>query len=138
MKKGPVTVRVAGPFSFRDTPLDHATPNLPSRDFATTSAFYATLGFKEDWRDATWMILSRGSLSLEFFPYPDLNPWSSSFGSCLRLDDLDGFYAMALATGLPETRTGHPRLRPPVPQNGLRIGALIDPDGTLLRLISNR
>ena len=27
---------------------DHATPNLPARDFGATAAFYAKLGFEED------------------------------------------------------------------------------------------
>lgn len=117
---------------------DHATPNLPSRDFDRTAAFYGALGFTVHWRDAGWMILERGTLKLEFFPFPDLDPLASSFGSCLRLDDLDAFYAVAKGTGLPETTIGQPRLHPPrVEPWGGRVGALIDPDGTLLRLIQN-
>jgi hypothetical protein len=54
---------------------DHATPNLPSRDFENTSQFYAALGFSEIWRDKGWMILKRGNLTLEFFPYPALDPF---------------------------------------------------------------
>lgn len=38
---------------------DHATPNLPARDLAATSAFYRELGFHEVYRDDGWMILSR-------------------------------------------------------------------------------
>ncbi len=117
--------------------MDQATPNLPSRDFAVTSDFYAALGFAETWRDASWMILERGSLKLEFFPYPDLDPTTSGYGSCLRLDDLDGFYAIARAAGIEERPTGFPRLHPPTQQHGLRIGALLDPDSSLLRLIQN-
>lgn len=117
--------------------MDQATPNLPSRDFAVTSDFYAALGFVETWRDASWMILERGSLKLEFFPYPDLDPTTSGYGSCLRLDDLDAFYAVAQAAGIVEQSTGFPRLQPAREQNGLRIGALLDPDGSLLRLIQN-
>ncbi len=117
--------------------MDQATPNLPSRDFAVTSDFYAALGFAETWRDASWMILERGSLKLEFFPYPDLDPTTSGYGSCLRLDDLDGFYAIARAAGIEERPTGFPRLHTPTQQHGLRIGALLDPDSSLLRLIQN-
>jgi hypothetical protein len=114
---------------------DHATPNLPSRDFAATSRFFAALGFVEDWRDDGWMILTRGALTLEFFPYPDLDPWSSSFSCCLRLDDIDAFYAICVAADIPVACTGMPRLHAPVDQPWGRLGALIDPDGTLVRLI---
>ncbi len=48
--------------------MDHATPNLPSRDFEATSDFYSRLGLEEGWRDDGWMILKRGDLTLEFFP----------------------------------------------------------------------
>jgi catechol 2,3-dioxygenase-like lactoylglutathione lyase family enzyme len=115
---------------------DHATPNLPSRDFERTAQFYGELGFTESWRDAGWMILARGGLVLEFFAYPDLDPATSSFGSCLRLGDVGAFYAVLLAAGIAETTIGWPRLHPPKrePWGGL-VGALIDPDGNLLRLI---
>lgn len=117
---------------------DEATPNLPSRDFAATSAFYAKLGFTESWSDNGWMILERGTLTLEFFPYPDLDPYQSSFGSCLRLDDADGFYAVCEAAGIPEKDTDFPRLHPIKKEHwGGRVGALLDPDGSLLRLIQN-
>lgn len=117
---------------------DHATPNLPSRDFEATSRFYASLGFKETWRDAGWMILVRGDLMLEFFADPDIDPATTSFGSCLRLDDLDTFFAGCRAAGIPETRTGWPRIHAPRTEDwGGRVGALIDPDGSLLRLIQN-
>lgn len=117
---------------------DRATPNLPSRDFAATSAFYAGLGFVEGWRDAGWMILSRGGVTLEFFPFPDLDPLTSSFSCCLRLDDLDAFTAAAVAAGVPERRSGQPRLQPATEEaSGLRIAYLVDPDGTLVRLIQN-
>ncbi len=118
--------------------MDRATPNLPSRDFGATSDFYATLGFEQSWRDAGWMILRRGDLALEFFSYPDLDPATSSFGTCLRLDDLDGFYRAAVAAGIPEGTGGRPGLHPPKREHwGGIVGALIDPDGTLLRLIQN-
>jgi catechol 2,3-dioxygenase-like lactoylglutathione lyase family enzyme len=117
---------------------DHATPNLPARDFRATSDFYRQLGFEERYRDSGWMILERGGLKLEFFPFPDLDPCESSFGSCLRLDDLDGFYAACQAAGLPEARMGIPRIVPPLLEHwGGRVGYMVDPDGTLLRLVQN-
>lgn len=118
--------------------MDHATPNLPSISFDGTAKFYCGLGFEESWRDAGWMILKRGDLALEFFPYPDLNPAESSFSCCLRLDDLAGFCALCRNAGVPEVTTGFPRLHPPSTEHsGLTIAYLLDPDGTLLRLIQN-
>ena len=102
--------------------MDHATPNLLARDFEATSRFYGALGFAEGWRDEGWMILKRGDVTLEFFPYPDLDPLTSSFSCCLRLDDLDAFYSACRAAGLPEQCWGQPRLHPPkVEDSGMRI-----------------
>ncbi|TDK31250.1 bleomycin resistance protein [Rhizobium deserti] len=118
--------------------MDHATPNLPSRDFEATFQFYASLGFQARWRDEGWMILTRGSIDLEFFLHPHLDPATSWFSCCLRLEDLDAFYATCLAENIPEATQGVPRTHKPViDSNGLRMGALIDPDGTLIRLIQN-
>jgi catechol 2,3-dioxygenase-like lactoylglutathione lyase family enzyme len=117
---------------------DRATPNLPSRDLSATAAFYGRLGFVEQYRDDGWLILAHGGLTLEFFPYPGLDPATSSFGCCLRLDDVDGFHRTCLDAGLPETTHGFPRVHAPrLETSGLRIGALVDPDGTLLRLVGN-
>ena len=116
---------------------DTATPNLPSRDFEKTSKFYAALGFSETWRDRRWMILKRGALALELFPDSELDPLTSSFGCCLRLDDLDSFYAICRQAGIPELIKGRPRLNPPRTESWGRIAFLIDPDGTLVRLIQN-
>jgi hypothetical protein len=116
---------------------DRATPNLPSSDFDRTEAFYASLGFVRTFRDEGWMILERGGLQIEFFPDPDVDPLRTAASCCLRLDDLDGFYAMARGTGLPEARTGEPRLHPPRHMGDLRIGGLVDPDGSLLHLLGN-
>ena len=117
--------------------MDHATPNLPSRDFEATSRFYSRLGFDEGFRDDGWMILKRGGLALEFFAHPDLNPEESWFSCCLRFDDMPLFYVSCLEAGVPERCWGQPRVHPPQDENGLTIAALIDPDGTLLRLIQN-
>jgi catechol 2,3-dioxygenase-like lactoylglutathione lyase family enzyme len=118
--------------------MDHATPNLPSRDYEATFRFYAGLGFRERWRDESWMILTRGSIDLEFFRHPDLDPETNWFSCCLRLDELDGFYAICLAANIPEATQGAPRIHKPVLEgSGMRMGALIDPDGTLIRLIQN-
>ena len=118
--------------------VNRATPNLPSRDLGATSDFYARLGFAEEYRDLGWLIMARDGFTLEFFPFADLDPGMSSFGCCLRLDDVDEFFHTCEAAGLPVTALGSPRLHAPrVEQSGLRIGALIDLDASLLRLIAN-
>lgn len=115
---------------------DLATPNLPSREFEATSCFYGQLGFEETWRDPGWMILKRGDLTLEFFPFPDLNPATSSFSCCFRMDDVGEFFTTITSAGVPEKTVGWPRTHRPKrePWGGL-VGALIDPDGTLIRLV---
>ena len=117
---------------------NRATPNLPSRDLQATLAFYTRLGFVEEYRDNGWLILSREGATLEFFPFPELDPATSSFSCCLRLDDVDAFFETCVAADLPVTTQGWPRLHPPrLEESGLRIGALIDLDATLLRLVEN-
>lgn len=112
---------------------DSATPNLPYRNFAQTVAFYGQIGFEVAWQDETWLILERGDLALEFFPYPDLDRARSSFGSCLRLDQADAFYAACRAVGLQERIIRFPRLEFIRMQPfGLKMGASIGPDGSLL------
>ena len=118
--------------------MDRATPNLPSRDFKATSRFYQQLGFSESWRDRGWMILKRGTVALEFFPYAELDPLGNYSSSCLRLDDMASFYDQALAAGIPEAQLRFPRLTPPAREaSGLTIAYLVDPDGSLIRLIQN-
>ncbi len=66
------------------------------------------------------------------FPYPYLDPASSSFSACIRVDDLAGLYTDFAAAGLPGY--GIPRLEPirPIVDDLFMLG-LIDPDGSLLR-----
>ena len=117
---------------------DRITANLPSVDFDRTVAFYSRLGFAAGYRDPYWMILSRGPLVIEFFPYPDLDPRRSSFSACIRVNDLDGLYAAFHKAGLQDDPLAVPRLtlpvkKPPVP----RMFALVDCDGSLLRCLEN-
>src|SRR3954454_4816777 len=115
-----------------------ATPNLPTRDMARSAAFYESLGFSVEYRAEDWMILKGHGLTLEFFPYPDLDPATSSFSCCLRLDDVDAFYATCQRAGIAEATTGWARLHPPQRQPfRLWIGALIHPDFPPLGLVQN-
>lgn len=115
---------------------DVATPNLPSRDFEVTSRFYGALGFIETWRDAGWMILKRGDLIVEFFSDPGMDPAKSSFGSCFRMSDIAAFFEIVLSAGVPEQATGWPRAhRPKREAWGGLVGAILDPDANLIRLV---
>lgn len=117
---------------------DHATPNLPSRDFLKTERFYSKLGFAASHRSGHWLILENGGMTLEYFPWPDLVPEQNNHSCCLRLDDLDAMVEKIRAAGLPEARECIPRLVPPQRDiSGLTIAYLVDPDGTLLRLVQN-
>lgn len=117
---------------------DRAVPNLPSRSFDATVAFYGAFGFEVAFRDDGWLILRRGTLALEFFPAPDLDPARSSFMASIRVGDLDGLYEAVRAAGVPERTSGIPRLTPIAPREwGQRAGYLIDLDGTQLALIQD-
>ena len=111
------------------------TANLPAIDFGVTAEFYQKLGFTVDFRDQGWMIMTRDALELEFFPYPDLKPWESSFSACVRIADVDALHKAWSESELPEQ--GVPRLTPPKNEAwGFRMFALIDPNGSLLRCIA--
>ena len=80
--------------------VDRAVPNLPSRDFDRTLELYCSFGFTAVFRDDGWMILERGGVQLEFFPYPDLDPAQSSFMCSLRVHDVDELYESIRAAGI--------------------------------------
>ncbi|MGH1367161.1 MAG: bleomycin resistance protein [Maritimibacter sp.] len=117
--------------------MDHATANLPARDFDATEAFYARLGFLTQFKGEDWMILKRDGVVLEFFPHPQLDPLQSWFSACLRLEDVDGFMALCQAADIPVTTKGAPRIHMPTIHPQIYMGALIDLDGSLLRIIQN-
>ena len=115
------------------------TANLPSRDFDATEAFYAQLGFEKDFRNDGWLILSRDGMLVEFFPHPDLDPKTSCFSTCLRLKDIDPLHVQWSTLGLPSDSSAMPRLTSPFTlPNAPRMFALIDPDGSLWRVIEAR
>ncbi|MDN3495179.1 bleomycin resistance protein [Planococcus sp. APC 4015] len=117
---------------------DRAVPNLPSRDFDTTVAFYRGFGFEVEYRDGGWLILRRGGVQLEFFLAPEIDPYASWSMCSIRIEDLDEMYAAIRRGGVPERTTGIPRLVPIALQEwGHRAGFLIDVDGTQLHLIED-
>ncbi|SFS06954.1 hypothetical protein SAMN04487846_2172 [Microbacterium sp. cf046] len=118
--------------------LDRAVPNLPSRDFDGTIAFYGGFGFVISYRDGGWLIIRRGGVVLEFFLAPEFDPYESWFMASIRVSDLDELYEAVRASGVPELTVGIPRLTPVALQEwGQRAGYLIDLDGTQLHLIED-
>jgi catechol 2,3-dioxygenase-like lactoylglutathione lyase family enzyme len=115
---------------------DRVTANLPSRDLDGTAAFYRNLGFSVAFKDDGWLILERGPLVIELFPLQH-DPYRSCFSACVRVDDLDALHAAFAAANLPTDCHSIPRISRPEAQHGLRMFALVDPDGNLLRCIDN-
>ncbi|MFF1571737.1 bleomycin resistance protein [Leifsonia sp. NPDC058292] len=126
------------PDHYADNMADRAVPNLPSRGFDDTIAFYGRFGFELAYRDEAWLILRRGTLQLEFFPLHGLVPEESNFMCTVRVDDLDELYRQLRNAGIEETAVGQPRLHPARLQSwGQRAAFLVDADGTQLTLIEN-
>lgn len=119
--------------------IDRITANLPAISTDLTAAFYERLGFTVGFKDDGWLIVNRGALELEFFAHPDLNPRESWFSACIRVDDLDKLFAEFKDAGLPYDCFSIPRLTSPVIEDhGMRIFALVDLNGSLLRCIDNK
>ena len=112
---------------------DLAIPQLPSRSLPKTLAFYARLGFTGEIVGDAYAILVRGDIELHFFLHADLEPAASSFMAYLRFADVEPVYRDFLRAGLP-TR-GLPRMDALETKPwGMREFAVVDEDGTLLRI----
>jgi len=116
---------------------DRATANLPSRNLDRTAEFYQRLGFSIEFKDEGWMILTRGAVVLEFFPFP-VDPKKTIASACIRVDDLDALFEAFDAPGMARDCWSIPRItEPKLEPWGMRMFALIDKDGNLLRCIQN-
>lgn len=118
-------------------PNDLVAPILPARNLAETRAFYERLGFETVgwWPDGFggYAILDRGSLELHFFAFPDLDPFESYAQCYWRIAELDALHGEFRQLGLPTQ--GIPRLTPVESKPwGVREFALVDPNGTLIRV----
>ncbi len=113
---------------------DRITANLPARSIEEMAAFYERLRFDTAYQGAGWLCMRRGDLELEFFPHPELDTASSWHNACAWVADLDGLHRTWSGNGLPTD--GVPRLTEPhdLP-SGLRMFALVDPNGSLPRCL---
>jgi catechol 2,3-dioxygenase-like lactoylglutathione lyase family enzyme len=131
-----LAARHAAAAIYRVISMDRATANLPSSDIDRTAAFYQGLGFAIAFKDAGWLILTRDTIELEFFRHA-VDPKTTIASACLRVDDLDALRDAFARAGLQTSYRGMPRLTPIEDANGLRLFALVDADGNLLRCIEN-
>ena len=108
-------------------------PILFARDLDETGRFYADLGFTVGRPNADYLIVDRDGGEIHFVLTPDLDPWTSNAMCYLFVDDLDAVLGRWQSAGLPAT--GIPRLTAAEDMPwGMREAALVDPNGTLVRV----
>ena len=114
---------------------DLAIPTLPSHSIVDTMAFYKRLGFEGSAHEFnnSYAILRRGAVELHFFTHTELVPAESSAGCYIRVLDVEKVYRECSSSQLPGN--GIPRMEKLEDKPwGLREFAIVDPDGTLLRI----
>jgi catechol 2,3-dioxygenase-like lactoylglutathione lyase family enzyme len=108
-------------------------PILFARDIDETSRFYAELGFTVAVPAEDYLIVDRDGAEIHFVATPELDPSASNAMCYLHVDDIDGLLDMWREVGLPVS--GIPRLTAAEDKPwGLREAALVDPNGTLVRI----
>ncbi len=113
-----------------------ARPFLPTRDFDTSRAFYAALGFAK-LLDGDVAIFAIGQTSFILQRYYQ-EAWAGNFMMQLMVDDLDAWWAQIERLDLPG-RFGVPAPKPPALQPwGLRIAYVVDPAGVLWHIAQRR
>jgi hypothetical protein len=118
-----------------------AVPILPSRDLGETLGFYERLGFENGggpWEEWNYLIIRRGEIWLHFFPWPDVDPLTTSAMCYLYVEDADALHAEWSKVVEPDPPTGSRLERPVDTDYGLREFALVDRSGNLLRVGSFR
>lgn len=114
---------------------DIAIPILPCRSISVTTEFYLALGFEGGAHafNKDYAIFTRDTIELHFFLHPDLVPAASWAGCYIRVLDVQNLYQASMASGLPYS--GIPRMdRLEDKPWGLREFAIVDPDGSLVRI----
>ncbi len=111
-------------------------PVLPMRVPARTQKFYEALGFRVSDAspdDVPYLIARRNGAEVHFFVSPSVDPRTSAFGFYLEVDDVDEVHAEWVEAH--EWRSPQPQLIAPEDKPwGRREMALVDPDGTLVRV----
>lgn len=123
--------------------ISYIAANLPAKDFAQTIAFYQQLGFVVHFQSEQWLILHNdqsvdGTLEIEFFPYPNLDPKQSYFSASVWVQNLDTLKALYTSwSTLDWSNYAEPTRITEIEQMGqLHIFNVIDVNGSLLRCMS--
>jgi catechol 2,3-dioxygenase-like lactoylglutathione lyase family enzyme len=116
--------------------MARSVPILLARDLDETAAFYGALGFVVARPMSDYLIVDRDGAEIHFVPSSRLDPWSSDAMCYLHVEDVDRLLVEWEPVGLPAD--GIPRLTPAEDKPwGLREAALVDPNGTLVRIGSS-
>ncbi|MEM1287377.1 MAG: VOC family protein [Pseudomonadota bacterium] len=114
--------------------LEKVCPVLPSRDFDVTANFYGRMGFEVGYRNDGYLVLARDGSELHFFRHPDHDPDTSDHGAYLKPHDAASFSAALEKLDIPNIEGQAPRFIPAEDKPwGMHEGAIVDPDGSLLR-----
>ncbi|MBI1211391.1 MAG: VOC family protein [Alphaproteobacteria bacterium] len=109
---------------------DVSVPTLPMRDVRETRAFYEALGFicaHEHEAPDSFLFMVRGGAMLQFFP-AHVDTRASTHTFQIMVDDLEGTFAAFKGAGVGNVLPIE--LKP----WGIREFALVDPNGTLMRI----
>ncbi|HEU5150719.1 MAG TPA: VOC family protein [Iamia sp.] len=111
-------------------------PILPSRDLDATVAFYGPLGFAVVGRWPGYLVLRHAhGFELHFWHHADEVPEANDVACYVRCDTVAEVEAIHAAWSTVVTGTeGIPRLTPVDPTGPMVETALIDPDGTLVKV----
>lgn len=115
--------------------LETTAPVLPSRDFDETVLFYESIGFRETgrWAENAYLIMVMDQVELHFFSHDEVDPSTNHAAAYIRSSDVDALSAKVAA--LPLATSEIPRFRPAEDKSwGMREMAIVDPNGTLLRI----
>nr|WP_298892801.1 hypothetical protein [uncultured Acinetobacter sp.] len=122
---------------------NYIAANLPAIDFPQTIAFYQKLSFVVHFQSEQWLILQNdqsvdGTLEIEFFPYPNLDPKQSYFSASVWVQNFNTLKALYTSwTRLNWLNYAEPTRMTKIDQMGqLHIFNVIDINGSLLRCMS--
>jgi hypothetical protein len=110
-------------------------PIMPSSDFERTASFYGRLGFEVEVRyDGEYLIMMRDDVGIHFTP-TSVDAFTSDHSCYLYVTDADELHGEWTAAGIDHDLATGSRLMPvETAAYGLREFAVIDPDGTLMRV----